>query len=376
MMPDVLAIADGNDAATGYHSAYLFNGENGDIIWQYYYPGPLLAFGKSVISIDDITGDDLPDAVISVGNNGTADLKVIGLDGVNGELVWDKEMDENKSKELLELPLPGDSSDVIAAESSGIIHRLNGSTGDEVWNYNLGSFSSVNQMKLIEDQSGDLIPEILIASFAANGLNCLSGSDGTLLWAHPMDFQYGVAVVPDIDFDGGEDVITGDQNGTFYCISGKDGSLIFNNYFPVDRINSVNVMPSIDGNYSYELLAGTKGEAGSFSAKVACFSGGVDTVSTNLVVNESTPENFELYQNYPNPFNPSTKIRFTISELRFTSLKVFDILGREVIKLVDEEKPAGIYEVEFDASSLSSGIYFYTLNAGEFKKKKKMILLK
>jgi hypothetical protein len=187
-----------------------------------------------------------------------------------------------------------------------------------------------------------------------------------------MDFQYGVAVVPDIDFDGGEDVITGDQNGTFYCVSGKDGSLIFNNNLPGDRINSVNVMPSVDGNYSFELLAGSK------EGKVVCFSGGVDTVSTGIVNEELIPDNFVLFQNYPNPFNPSTKIKFSIPAglKHIVSLRVYDILGNEVATLVNEEKPAGVYEVEFDASMYSSGVYFYKLQTGSFIDVKKMILLK
>jgi outer membrane protein assembly factor BamB len=367
---DVLAIADGNDAGTGYHSAYLFNGVNGDIIWQYYYPGPSLAFGKSIISIDDITEDNIPDAIISYGNNGSLNMSVQGLNGTNGDVLWTTDMEDDKGKELLELPLPGDSSDVIAAEFFGRIHRLNGRTGAEVWAYSLGGLAAVIQMALIEDQSGDFIPEILIASFAANGLNCLSGADGSQLWAYPMDFQYGVASMPDIDFDGGDDVITGDQNGTFYSISGKDGSLIFSKNYPGDRINSVNVMPSIDGNYSFELLAGTK------NGKVVNLSGGVDTVSTGLTVNEIVPEEFQLFQNYPNPFNPNTKIEFKIPEIEIVRLKVFDILGREVTTLINKQMQPGNYTIDFDASELASGIYFYTLNVGENVLTKKMILLK
>jgi len=93
-------------------------------------------------------------------------------------------------------------------------------------------------------------------------------------------------------------------------------------------------------------------------------------------VNTTVPTEFSLEQNYPNPFNPATKIKFTISDLRFTILKVYDILGSEVAILVNEERPAGTYEVEFDASSLPSGIYFYKLQAGSFVETKKMVLLK
>jgi hypothetical protein len=85
---------------------------------------------------------------------------------------------------------------------------------------------------------------------------------------------------------------------------------------------------------------------------------------------------YQLFQNYPNPFNPATNIKFRIPEFGFASLKVYDLLGNEVATLVDEYKPAGNYEIEFDASKLSSGIYFYKLRAGNFIQTKKMILLK
>ena len=95
---------------------------------------------------------------------------------------------------------------------------------------------------------------------------------------------------------------------------------------------------------------------------------------------------FNLYQNYPNPFNPDTKIRFSVSDFGFTVLKVYDILGNEVATLVNEEKPAGSYEVEFstiggsnfsgNAYTLPSGIYFYQLRSNSFINTKKMVLLK
>lgn len=87
-------------------------------------------------------------------------------------------------------------------------------------------------------------------------------------------------------------------------------------------------------------------------------------------------QNFYLEQNYPNPFNPSTTIKYSIPEIGFVSFIVFDVLGSEVATLVNEEKPAGSYEVEFDASILPSGVYFYQLKAGSFVETKKMIFLK
>ncbi|MEK9138569.1 MAG: T9SS type A sorting domain-containing protein, partial [Bacteroidota bacterium] len=92
--------------------------------------------------------------------------------------------------------------------------------------------------------------------------------------------------------------------------------------------------------------------------------------------NPANPTRFALLQNYPNPFNPSTDVGFRISDFGFVSLKIYDVLGREVATLVNEEKPPGTYEVTFDASSFSSGVYFYRLSAGGVVQTKKLLLLR
>ncbi|MFB3055680.1 MAG: T9SS type A sorting domain-containing protein, partial [Ignavibacteriaceae bacterium] len=99
---------------------------------------------------------------------------------------------------------------------------------------------------------------------------------------------------------------------------------------------------------------------------------------------QAVPEEYTLFQNYPNPFNPTTKITFYIPQLSFVTLKVYDVLGNEIATFVNEEKPTGSYEVEFNTSDLPSGIYFYRLQAGDpsiksrqsFVETKKMLLLK
>ena len=97
----------------------------------------------------------------------------------------------------------------------------------------------------------------------------------------------------------------------------------------------------------------------------------------------SIPQTFSLEQNYPNPFNPSTKIKYTIPNVTLSRvegsrviLKIYDLLGNEIVTLVNENKPAGNYEVNFNAASLPSGAYFYKIQAGSFTKTKKMILMK
>lgn len=109
--------------------------------------------------------------------------------------------------------------------------------------------------------------------------------------------------------------------------------------------------------------------------KTASISIGINNISN------SVPEKYEMYQNYPNPFNPSTKIRFQIKDICFVNLKVYDMAGKEVAALVNENLRAGTYEIPFSVSQFSeggasSGIYFYKIQAGEFVKTMKMVLLK
>ncbi len=83
-----------------------------------------------------------------------------------------------------------------------------------------------------------------------------------------------------------------------------------------------------------------------------------------------------MIQNFPNPFNPSTTIYYSIPELSFVTLKVYDVLGNEIVTLVNEEKSIGTHTIEFDATALPSGIYFYRIQAGSFVETKKMVLMK
>ncbi len=103
---------------------------------------------------------------------------------------------------------------------------------------------------------------------------------------------------------------------------------------------------------------------------------GIDTTVSVKQIKGLTPEAFELGQNYPNPFNPTTTIKFALPHRTDVSLKVFDLLGREVATLVSGVKNAGSYEVEFNAKNLASGMYIYQLKAGNFVSTKKMMLMK
>jgi hypothetical protein len=117
------------------------------------------------------------------------------------------------------------------------------------------------------------------------------------------------------------------------------------------------------GSYSYKLVQidfdGTRTES--------------DVVNVEI---GNQPSAYLLMQNYPNPFNPSTTINFTVTQTTQVTLKIFDVLGNEVNILVNQVVPSGNHDVQFDASGLPSGLYFYTLNTGNFVETKKMVLMK
>jgi len=149
-------------------------------------------------------------------------------------------------------------------------------------------------------------------------------------------------------------------------VKGNGSVSTLQNYIFTDRfLNS--------GKYKYRL-------------KQIDFNGNFEYFNLNSDVEIGTPTEFSLSQNYPNPFNPGTKINYELritrsaeaeaSRANYVSLKVFDILGNEIATLVNENKPAGIYSVNFDGSNLPSGIYFYKLQTGNFSKVMKMTLIK
>ena len=100
------------------------------------------------------------------------------------------------------------------------------------------------------------------------------------------------------------------------------------------------------------------------------------TGTTGVEENNNIPNEFSLLQNYPNPFNPTTVIEYSIQNVGMVRLTVYDILGQEVATLVNKEQTPGLYEVEFNAQNLTSGIYFYRLTVGSFSESKKLLLLR
>ncbi len=164
-----------------------------------------------------------------------------------------------------------------------------------------------------------------------------------------------------------------------------------NNYgFEIERASS----QTSPGQDSWEKIGFVKGNGNSNSSREYSFTDENVTAGTysyrlkqidndgsfkySQIVEASfmKPDKFELSQNYPNPFNPSTTIKYSVANAGFVTMKLYNIVGEEVATLINEEESAGYYQIKFNASNLASGIYFYTLTAGNFRETKKLVLLK
>ena len=158
--------------------------------------------------------------------------------------------------------------------------------------------------------------------------------------------------------------------------------------FSQSGFNCSGIYKSINGGINWALcgvlsnsLTGLKYYNFNFAVSWGPYGGIISNNNPGIILQTNPPlsevsASYKLYQNYPNPFNPSSIIRFQIKDSRFVMLKVYDIIGREIETLVNENLKPGIYEVKFDGSKLASGVYFYKLQAGDFHETKKLILLK
>jgi hypothetical protein len=151
--------------------------------------------------------------------------------------------------------------------------------------------------------------------------------------------------------------------------------------FPEFLLHAAPVLKSNGGN-SYTLFLGRSYQAGlstyppDNTLKTIFYVGNYTFTTTDVQEAEGVPKAFRLEQNYPNPFNPTTKISYSIPVRTDVKLSVYNVLGQEVATLVNELREAGTYDVEFSAAHLSSGMYFYTLKAGQFSDTKKLLVVK
>ena len=300
----------------------------GDTLWTKVYGGSSYQGGKSIKQTDD--GGFIVTGSYNNGGPTSTEVWLLKTDAI-GDTLWTKTFGGDGTQEGYDVLQTDDGGYLIAGSQSWAemwLIRTN-SAGDTLWT---------------KTYPGSLAPG-----------NCLS---------HASD---GGFIITGSDFNGDLLVIRTDENGDLLWSSTYDGG--------ISDAGSA-VIQVAGGGY---LVCGSTDSTGTGNTDIWLIR--LDSDGTTSVNEEPALVNqFQLNQNYPNPFNPSTTISWQSPVGSHQTIKVYDVLGNEIATLVNEEKPAGTYEVEFQSTvgsrRLASGVYYYQLRAGEYLETKKMLMLK
>jgi hypothetical protein len=411
--------------AGGNEEVYTISGRTGKQIWVY---GDSVSYSDGDIEevrVDrDYNGDGIKDILVSASGSGSGSggrHSVICLDGINGNVIF---------YTILPAEFTGD---VVATSFGGAIGTASGSqypvkgfnnSGSLTWTYN--TTGKIWTMKEFPTIGIDTVKEIIGNYGFSGGLFCIAENDGSVnwvktlgssnngriqmlddldsngytdftlygpqtvyridsktgntLWSNPLGSSYlrGVDFLSDINGDGKRDIlISTQQPGKVLVLDGTNGNILFTYQWGTSisqRGDRCAVLQSIDGNSTTEFIGGCR------DGRIICFSGGQNIPTGITPVSINIPKNFELLQNFPNPFNPETKIKFVIAQNLIaggiTTLKIYDVLGKEIKTLVEGNLLPGNYEVTFNGIDLPSGVYFYQFQSNNFLDSKRMILLK
>ncbi len=306
--------------------------------------------GVSWIVIQSITTSDLNDVSCSspyicyaVGSNG------IIMKTTDGGTTW-LGLGGITSQNLNAIHTSGENTFSLVG-ANGFFGR----TTDDGKNWTVNAFTQglpLNDVYFVDENKGIVIGDVgrIYRTTDGGHLWALIPS-GTTLDLHSIYFANDL-----VGF------ITGDNGVVLFTVDGgQSWSMAGNHYYPH--------LMAISGSDSYHLTA-----VGASGTIIRTNTGGFLSVPASSPT--VRPERFTLDQNYPNPFNPVTAIRFSIPETRVVTLKVYDLLGREVARLVDERLAPGTYTVSWDANNVTSGVYFYRLTAGDYSEVKKMLLVR
>ena len=404
----------------GNEMVYALNGLNGSVLWQYGSTTTTSDGDIEAVNIRyDFNNDGINDVVVSasgVTNGGRHAL--ICLNALNGQEIFYRMQPEPFTDDAIATQSGG----AIGVNNNGAPYIVRGfnTSGNNVWNYTASG--NIWSLKEMPDINGDGVKDILgLCGFTAaifgiggnNGLQVwarslgssnngklqllndadgngfadftlsapqvayrLDTQTGNTIWSVPLSSSYlrGVDNLGDITGDNIDDIVIATQvPARLLVLNGANGNILFEHFFGStinQRGDRAAVLKDIDSNGVNEFLGGNR------EGKVICFHGGNGVITGLNITSVKLPEGFELFQNYPNPFNPETRISFSLPFQSHSALSVYDVLGREISRLVDEVLPAGKHEFEFDAGNLPGGAYFYRLKAGSFEENKTMVLIK
>lgn len=256
------------------------------------------------------------------------------------------------------ISFPADNETGYVCGESGVQGRIYKTTnGGANWiQQTTGTVSGIVDIQFPADAQNGYAVE-----WAGKILRTTNGGTNWITYQSDV-YTYGICF-PENNLTG---YVTGGSYGASYLLKTTDAGESWNKLnTPYNNQTTAVCFPN---NYDTGYIVGVTG-----AILKTVDGGGFVGIS---VISENIPEQYSLGQNYPNPFNPTTVIRYSLIENRTVNLKLYDVLGKEVVTLVNEKQSPGTYQVEFNGSGLPSGVYFYRLNAGEFTETKSMMLVK
>ena len=374
---DVLgALWQGNEIA-------IWKNEGGDpISWK------KIIIDNSIIQAHEIhaayiDADSLLDVIVALGGSN----QIVWYRNAGGNpITWEKNIVDNQftgARSVVGFDINNDgNNDLVGAALSinQVSIWFNSGTNPILWSKQIvdntvGGAHWVNVIDLDIDDDADII-----AAGAIPGIIAWWRNDGgsPIHWTKQIissGFSGALSVAAaDLDLDNDIDVFgaaVNDSRVTFWKNEGNTPISWTQNMLLNDYMGAWPVFGTdLDEDGDIDILT-----AASYLNRVTWLEN--TTIITNIESqSQSLPDKYILYQNYPNPFNPTTTISYRIPELSFVTLKVYDVLGNEIKTLVNEEKTAGNYEIDFEGKELPSGVYFYKLNSSNFSMIKKMTFIR
>jgi Secretion system C-terminal sorting domain/Domain of unknown function (DUF5122) beta-propeller len=326
---------------------------------------------------------------------GSQDMYIVKLDA-GGNLQWNKTVGGAQGDGAYSIIQTTDGGYALAGYTNSFgagmwdmyIVKLN-SSGTLQWSRTVGGTNDDLAQSIIQTTDGGYAVAGYTMSFGAGNADMYIvklDAGGTLQWSRTVggtNDEFGYSI---IQTTGGGYAVAG---FTYSFGMGNDDMFIVKLDASGNTCSNMTSPSSITGSggtlgspttiifpqtFSDSTVSSSSGTGGTLT--LICTSIGIQPISNEI------PGSYELYQNYPNPFNPNTKIQFSVPLTKggdrglSTQLKIYDILGREATTLVNEQLQPGTYEVEWDATSYPSGVYFYKLSSGNFVQTKKMLLVK
>jgi hypothetical protein len=381
---------DTKSSGAGDYDVYLIKTDaNGATVWTKTFGGSNTDWGNSVQQTSD-GGFIITGVTFSFGP-GDSNVYLIKTNA-NGDTLWTKTIGRSYPATSWgnSVQQTNDGGYIIAGQTKGgaggeyQLYLIKTNTnGDTLWTKILGAQWYLIGYSVKQTSDNGYIIAGEINNYDPSGTNTYllkTNNSGDPVWSKMIggnDFDWGSSV--DQTTDGGY-VIAGATRSfgagefdVYLLKTNNNGDTLWTKTFGGNYSESGNsVQQTSDGGYVIAGVTNSFGAGNSDVYLIKTDANGVVSVHSE----ENIPMSFALDQNFPNPFNPTTTIRYSIPARSFVILKVFNSLGQQVATLVDQEQSVGVYSIQWQASDLPSGVYFYNLQANDFVETKKLVLLK